>query len=125
VWARITDLFGVDPASIRLFPLVESQAGLRQLQTICAAEGVAGVMLGPGDLAHDLGFSFRTLAELEKLGRELAPTLLEGLDTIRACGKLNGCGFVRSWFDFFPLDRVDFATVQLTDVASVTRVGIA
>lgn len=125
VWARVKDLYWVDPTSIRLFPLVESQAGLRELQAICGVEGVAAVLLGPGDLAHDLGFSFRTLAELEALGRELAPTLSDALDTIRACGKRNGCGFVRSWLDFFPMDRVDLATLQLMDIAAAKTVGVA
>jgi 2-keto-3-deoxy-L-rhamnonate aldolase RhmA len=116
VRTRMTELFWVDPVSIRLFPMIESQVGLREIPAICCVEGVSGVMLGPGDLAHDLGFSFRTLTELEGLGRELAPTLLQALDAIRECGKPNGCGFVRSWLDFFPVDRVDLVTLQLTDV---------
>jgi 2-keto-3-deoxy-L-rhamnonate aldolase RhmA len=116
VYEGMKQLFWVDPASIRLFPMIESQAGLREIPAICAVEGVSAVMLGPGDLAHDLGFSFRTLAELEGLGGELAPTLLKALDAIRECGKPNGSGFVRSWLDFFPLDRVDLVTLQLADI---------
>jgi 2-keto-3-deoxy-L-rhamnonate aldolase RhmA len=116
VYAGMQQLFWVDSASIRLFPMIESQAGVREIPAICRVEGVSGVMLGPGDLAHDLGFSFRTLTELEGIGRELMPTLLQALDAIRECGKPNGCGFVRSWLDFFPLDRVDLVTLQLVDI---------
>src|SRR5277367_50961 len=36
VRARLASVFWVDQASVRLFPLVESQAGLRSLDAICA-----------------------------------------------------------------------------------------
>jgi 2-keto-3-deoxy-L-rhamnonate aldolase RhmA len=124
VRAKMTELFWVEPASIRLFPMIESRRGLHEIPAICAVEGVAGVLIGPGDLAHDLGFTFRTLTELENIGPELAPTLLQALDAIRACGKLNGSGFVRSWCKFFPMDRVDLVTLQLSDVASVNNLDI-
>lgn len=125
VRTKMSELFWVEPASIRLFPMIESRQGLHEIPAICAVEGVAGVLIGPGDLAHDLGFTFRTLTELESIGPELAPTLLEALDAIRACGKRNGCGFVRSWCKFFPMDRVDLVTLQLSDVAAVSNLDIA
>jgi 2-keto-3-deoxy-L-rhamnonate aldolase RhmA len=101
VWAKMSELFWVEPASIRLFPMIESRRGLREIPAVCGVEGVAGV-----------------------IGPELAPTLLEGLDAIRACGKLNGSGFVRSWCKFFPMDRVDLVTLQLSDVVSVNNLDI-
>jgi 2-dehydro-3-deoxyglucarate aldolase/4-hydroxy-2-oxoheptanedioate aldolase len=121
VRARMADVFWDDPVSIRLIPLIESQAAVREIPSICAVDNVAALIVGPGDMARDMGLPFRTIAELEALGPKLTPTLLSALDAIRACGKPSGCGFVSSWFDFFPMDRVDIATLQFVDVAAAGK----
>lgn len=121
VRTAMAEVFWVDPAAIRLIPLIESRAAMRELPNICAIDNVAALIVGPGDLARDMGLPFRSIAELEALLPKLTSTLLEALDAIRACGKRAGCGFVSSWFDTFPMDRIDIATVQFVDVAAASR----
>ncbi|WP_099022865.1 HpcH/HpaI aldolase family protein [Mycolicibacterium palauense] len=50
---------GLDPAALEaragVYPMIESAAGLAALEDICAVPGVAGIYVGPADLAISLG----------------------------------------------------------------------
>lgn len=122
---RLKQVHWVDYSVVRLYPLIESRAGIDDIPAICAVDGVAGAMIGPFDLADDLGFNIRTLAEFDAAQPKLMPIMLEALDAIRACGKPNGCGLTAAWFDSFPMDRIDWLWLQLTDVASPPQLGVS
>ena len=111
--------------AIKLYPLIESRAGIAAIPAICAAPGVAGVLLGAVDLALDLGFTIRSIADVEACGETLAPHLIAACDSIRASGKPNGCYLMRSWIDFFPLDRIDRVTLPLGALLAPSSLGIA
>ncbi|MCB1675333.1 MAG: 4-hydroxy-2-oxoheptanedioate aldolase [Gammaproteobacteria bacterium] len=83
-WNRITDYLPRANDEICLLLQVESAAGLRNLDDICAEEGVDGVFIGPSDLAASLGH----------LGNPGHPAVkqavLDAIRRIRASGKAAG-----------------------------------
>lgn len=122
---RLKQVHWVDDGAIRLYPLIESAAGVKQIPKICAVDGVAGAMIGPFDLGNDLGFHIRTLVDFDASRAKLMPILSDALDAIRACGKPNGCGLTPAWFASFPMDRIDWLWLQLGDVASPPRFDVS
>jgi 4-hydroxy-2-oxoheptanedioate aldolase len=60
---------------------IESAEGLRNIESICAVDGVDGLFIGPVDLATDLGH----LAQLNH--PEVVTAALDGIRRIRATGK--------------------------------------
>jgi 2-keto-3-deoxy-L-rhamnonate aldolase RhmA len=60
---------------------IESAAGLRNIEAICAVEGVDGLFIGPVDLATDLGY----LAQANH--PEVVAAAIDGIRRIRASGK--------------------------------------
>jgi 2-keto-3-deoxy-L-rhamnonate aldolase RhmA len=65
---------------------IESAEGLRNLEAICAVEGVDGLFIGPVDLATDMGH----LAQ--PMHPEVVAAAVEGLRRIRAAG--TGAGIL-------------------------------
>lgn len=69
-----------------VLPMIESRAGLANVDAIVAVEGVDGVFIGPGDLGQSLGHG---------LGQDRAePPMVEAFDTIRTAAHGAGrcCG---------------------------------
>ena len=66
----------------RIFAQIETARGLEQVERILAVEGVCGVMVGPNDLACDLG----CLGEEEPICRAIRRVG----DAVRASGKEGG-----------------------------------
>ncbi len=63
---------------------IESAAGLANLESICAVDGVDGLFIGPVDLATDMGH----LAQ--PLHPEVEQAALDGVRRIRAAGRAAG-----------------------------------
>ena len=61
-----------------LMPLVETLAGIEQLEAIASVEGVDGVFIGPGDLALDMGVPFGSDKVLEKVEQAIATVVKAG-----------------------------------------------
>lgn len=55
-WGRFTDYVRTSHENICLIVQVESRTALENIEAIAATEGVDGVLLGPSDLAADLGY---------------------------------------------------------------------
>lgn len=54
-WNRVDDYLSQADASISLFVQIETAAAVKAIDEILAVEGVAGVFVGPADLAASLG----------------------------------------------------------------------
>ncbi|TBL70536.1 HpcH/HpaI aldolase family protein [Paenibacillus thalictri] len=61
---------------------IESQQGLRQLEEIAGVQGLDGLIVGPNDLAQDLGIS----------GTRNHPALMEAIGRIAAAARTAGIG---------------------------------
>lgn len=71
---RLADL----NAETFLMPLVETLAGIEQLEAIASVDGVDGVFIGPGDLALDMGVPFGSDQVLEKVDQAIATVVKAG-----------------------------------------------
>lgn len=69
---------GLDPAAlesrVRVFAMIETASALSAVENICAVEGLAGIYVGPADLAISLGVDVR--------GATKDPTVLEAITRI-------------------------------------------
>lgn len=70
-WGPMGDLWGADPpssaeASTALWVMIETQAGLEAVDEILRVSGVAGVFVGPFDLAIGLGMELTDLIAAER-----------------------------------------------------------
>lgn len=81
---------GADPIDVSravvVLPMIESSAGLADVDAIVAVEGVDGVFIGPGDLGQSLGHG---------LGQNRSePPMLEAFATVKAAAQTAGrhCG---------------------------------
>ena len=69
-------------AEVLCLPMIETAAGLRNVEEIAATPGVDGLFLGPSDLALSLGLGLDPgLAQ---------PEVLAGIDTVVAAARRNG-----------------------------------
>jgi len=79
---------GVDPAALEaragVYVMIETAAGLARVGEICSVPGLAGVYVGPADLAISMGYG---LADMNS-----APALLDAYATISAAAA--GAGLV-------------------------------
>lgn len=78
-FGRVKDYVTRAHEEICLFPMVENQEGLDNIEAICAVEGVDGVFLGPGDLSVELGYQGKSnhpelLSRIEDATRRIART---------------------------------------------------
>jgi 2-keto-3-deoxy-L-rhamnonate aldolase RhmA len=125
ITTRLSQLPMLDPATIGLYPLIESRAAAEQILDISAEDMVAALQVGLVDFAIDCGFGFSGFAAFADMGEQLLPHLLPILDAIRSAGKPNGCMLLPAWMAFFPLERVDQVTVPVSDLLSLTRLRTA
>jgi 2-keto-3-deoxy-L-rhamnonate aldolase RhmA len=116
IYDAMQEIFWIDHAALELYPLLESGAALEKIPEFCSLAGVAGVMLGPGDLCHDLGFAIRDMAEFQAAGPKIVPHLTKALQDIRNHGKRGGSMVLKGWFDTFPFELTDFVTLYLGDL---------
>jgi 4-hydroxy-2-oxoheptanedioate aldolase len=83
-WNRIDDYLRLSDAEMCVLVQVESVAGLANLDSIAAVEGVDGVFFGPADLAASMGL----------LGKPLDPAvqaaITRGIGTVIRAGKAAG-----------------------------------
>ena len=61
-----------------LMPLIETLAGIDQLEAIANIEGVDGIFIGPGDLALDMGVSFGSDEVLRKVDEAISVVVKAG-----------------------------------------------
>ncbi len=69
--------------------LVESQAGLDDIEAICAVEGLLALLIGPFDLSVSLGHA----------GNIAAPEVQRGIDRMIAAARANGLPIMAPIFD--------------------------
>ena len=70
------------PADVVCLPMIETAAGLRNVEAIAATDGVDGLFVGPADLGLALGIGFdATMSH---------PVVLEAMDTIVAAANRHG-----------------------------------
>jgi 4-hydroxy-2-oxoheptanedioate aldolase len=74
------DTFRIADESTYLFVQIETEEAVRNLDDICSVEGLAGILIGPGDLSADMG----------KSGRFDDPDLLATITDIIARAKAKG-----------------------------------
>ncbi|MFC4522271.1 4-hydroxy-2-oxoheptanedioate aldolase [Cupriavidus pinatubonensis] len=83
-WSSRTDYLDVADDEICLLVQAESVTALKNLEAICAVEGVDGVFIGPADLAASMGYR-------GKPGHPEVQAAIEGaMRTIVASGKAAG-----------------------------------
>ena len=100
---------GTSNRHIILIPQVESVKGIANVDEIAAVEGVAGLMLGPGDFSADAGIPLR-------LGGDPHPVLLDAMQKMAAAGaKYNRALFGYACLPFFfsPLLGLKLASVHV------------
>lgn len=95
---------GTSNRHIILLPQVESVKGIANIDEIAAVEGVAGLMLGPGDFSADAGIPLR-------LGGDPHPVLLDAMQKMAAAGAkynraLFGYALLTSFFLSFLLTKL-------------------
>jgi len=83
-FARRTDYVSTIDAEVCCLVQAESVSAMKELDQICAVDGVDGVFIGPADLSADMGLPGQprhpdVMAEIER-----------GLNLIRAKGKIAG-----------------------------------
>jgi 4-hydroxy-2-oxoheptanedioate aldolase len=83
-YGRHTDYYAVAAERVCLLLQIESTEGLRNLEAICAVEGVDGLFIGPVDLATDMGH----LAQAAHPA--VIEAAMEGVRRICAAGKPAG-----------------------------------
>lgn len=83
-WSKVHDYAADVAEQMCLLVQIESQAGLEELEAICAVDGVDGVFLGPADLAAALGYFGQS--EHPEVNRVIE----NALSRIRAAGKPAG-----------------------------------
>ncbi|MBK6007040.1 4-hydroxy-2-oxo-heptane-1,7-dioate aldolase [Ramlibacter ginsenosidimutans] len=83
-YGRHADYYAVAADRVCLLLQIESAEGLRNLDAICAVDGVDGLFIGPVDLATDMGH----LAQATH--PQVVEAALDGVRRIRAAGKAAG-----------------------------------
>jgi len=83
-YGRHTDYYAAAAERVCLLLQIESAEGLKNLDAICAVEGVDGLFIGPVDLATDMGY----LAQATH--PKVIEAATEGVRRIRAAGKGAG-----------------------------------
>ncbi len=73
-----------------VIPIIESKAGLENVEKICAIDGVPAVQFGPGDLSQDLGL---TLEEMD------APVIYDAWERTKAAAAAHGTWTMAVWVD--------------------------
>lgn len=76
-------------AGTGLIALVETRAGLEEIEQICAVEGLMGLVIGPFDLAVSLGFA----------GDYLAPEVQAGIERMAAAARAHNLPVIAPIFD--------------------------
>ncbi|WP_118913959.1 HpcH/HpaI aldolase family protein [Mycobacterium shigaense] len=69
-------------ARVSVFAMVETAAALSGLEQICAVDGLAGIYVGPADLAISMGF--------DAVGSTRNPDVLDAIEQIRATATAAG-----------------------------------
>lgn len=97
-WGRFTDYVSTSADNTCLLVQIESREGLRNLEAIASVDGIDGVLIGPADLAADMGFPQQVgkpevvqaiRSALEKLKNQNMPTGIMHTDPEAALGWLN------------------------------------
>jgi 4-hydroxy-2-oxoheptanedioate aldolase len=83
-YGRHSDYYAAAADRVCLLLQIESAEGLRNLDAICAVDGVDGLFIGPVDLATDMGY----LAQ--PLHPKVVEAAVDGVRRIRATGKGAG-----------------------------------
>lgn len=83
-WGRLTDYVEMSDDNVCLILQVETRKALENIEAIAALDGVDGILLGPADLAADLGHRD------ERDHPEVTQALRRAVDAIRAAGKPAG-----------------------------------
>ena len=83
-WSSRTDYLDVADAEVCLLVQAETVTALKNLESICAVDGIDGVFIGPADLAASMGFRGRPGHP------EVQAAIEQAMQTIVASGKAAG-----------------------------------
>ncbi|MDH6677392.1 4-hydroxy-2-oxoheptanedioate aldolase [Rhodococcus sp. LBL1] len=83
-WGRLNDYVEASDENVCLIVQVETRTALDNIEAIAALDGVDGILLGPADLAADLGHRDR------RDHPEVIEALHRAIDAIRRAGKPAG-----------------------------------
>jgi 4-hydroxy-2-oxoheptanedioate aldolase len=109
--------YAAGAADVEIIPMIESRAGLDRVDEIAAVATIAGVHIGPNDLARDLGLKPK---DLDAMLRVLQPAWA----CIRGHGKRVGNFIHVEWFDRFPYDGIDIGSVAAQQLLDRSRSGL-
>lgn len=83
-YGRDASYYAAASQRVCLLLQIESAEGLKNIEEICAVDGVDGLFFGPVDLATDMGF----LAQ--PTHPEVTAAILDGIRRVKACGTAAG-----------------------------------
>lgn len=97
-WGRFTDYVRTSDDNVCLIVQAETTRALENIEKIAATEGIDGILIGPADLAADMGFPE------QRTHPDVVQAIRRGIETVRAVGKplgimLADASAAKKWLD--------------------------